>query len=133
MNKSGIITESFALFIPTYGTLGMRTVDITPATLDKDKRLAEAKCHTFDVSADRAQQLLEQLNTRYASVKEPPHLNTEKGMGFIHDPKSYHILNTCHDAIRKWLKQLDCRVAGTGVFTDYKIVQPRTPSQRTPR
>lgn len=132
------------LFWPTTGTLGrniwqVRNPDDTFAlntsqsTTEKNHnaRMATAVANQFQtekvihITVDRTAvtNLLDELNDRFkaANVQQPVY-NQAYRLHFLPEPNvKYTLFHNCNNEVVDWLRELDCTVNGTGIFSTFKL------------
>lgn len=125
-NRAELLRAPGVVLTPSAGTLGRRDLgfEATLSNLRAGLRGTE-EILELRVSRARAEELLAQLDARFEASGEAPERNALVGMSFVHDPEEYWAFNNCNGAVAGWLRRLDCRVSGTAIGTDFRVVRGR--------
>jgi hypothetical protein len=113
-----------ALVCSPQATLGRRQLS-PPASDDALKQTLEAD-HVlrFDVAADRAQQLQDALDQRFAEHAATKRYSDYAKLDCVKDPEHYWGMHNCNHVTMRWLKALGCRVDGMGILSHFTLASP---------
>ncbi len=124
MNQVGCSRALSALFWPTEGTLGRRSLPVQP---DRDAIVEAAPCEAIhEIAVDRscARSLADRLDATFAASMTTLTHHPAHDLDFVRHERSFHACNTCNQTVVRWLRELGCRVRGWPVIADYVVVQP---------
>jgi hypothetical protein len=123
LNKTSPLDAIRALFFSPQATLSRRVM--WPQATDEDLRhnLSANSLIRIEVSEDRVEQLMRQLDARYARHGDTQVYSTLSYMEHVKDPEHYWLFNNCNHFTAQWLRDLGCRVDGTGVTSDFRLAK----------
>jgi len=151
------------LFLPTTGTLGRNTwltLDDFDSTQRNDDaireimiraindQLAPEAIHPLRVEREAVARLREALNERFrknieavrassssdeSPEDEPTLWVPEYRLTFVRDGVSYTAFHNCNHEVVGWVRELDCRVRGSGMFAEFGVEPPEPLSSEEER
>lgn len=109
------------LFWPTPGTLGLDEAGPMPGGTTLDHLSRRARRMSFEVESWRAAALRRRLEERFRAGGEPIRNPPMGRIQFVPDPAGYTFWHTCNHAVAAWLRELDCRVIGWPVMSNFRL------------
>jgi hypothetical protein len=118
--------------------LGTTTDDAAAASSHADRDAARMLQHFEDagiapnvdvvwaIQVDRARrdELLRQLDDRWARQETTRMFNQKRGFWFVRDAQNYSIGHTCNTEVSMWLEVLGCDLSGHATAAEFTVKQP---------
>ncbi len=110
-----------ALLWPTQGALGRRYVTPPPHVDSLVNHFSGKHVISLRVSDERAGQLRQTLEKMFGRNQDTKIENDIYGLTFVKVDLSYSLCFQCNDMLVHWLRELDCRVHGTAMFSSWVL------------
>ncbi len=107
------------MLFPTEGTLGR--LEVTPPRADIDRIARGARYLSFDVDAARAAALRSELDEQFEAGGESIVNPAMGALEFVTHPDRYSLFYNCNHATAAWLRELDCRIVGWPVLSNFRL------------
>ncbi|MGE5610958.1 MAG: hypothetical protein ACM359_17035 [Bacillota bacterium] len=120
LGHTGVFQALGALFIPSQAGLGRREFDST--SLQPILQLDPAD-HTYAIQVERAaaDRLRDKLDSMFQANISTLHVNEPYHLDFVHDPEKYWFFHNSNHVTCDWLREMGCRVKGSGLLSDWKV------------
>jgi hypothetical protein len=120
LNDTGVRAACRALCWGTTGTLGRRSVAAaTPDSLEE--LLAGVTLFAIRVEREAANALVERLDDRWLRHEADAVYNPEFNLHFVPVAQRYHVFRNCNPVVAGWLRDLDCRVRGPALTSNWRL------------
>ena len=128
LNKTDVWHTLVSLFCSGEPALGRRFLKAD----DKGVPQLPNKPNSRDpilVDADLIKQVVKQMDDRWNAHKETAHFNDYPGyyFTFVRDDVHYSILHSCNHLTSGMLKQMDCRIGGYPIGSNFIVTAPGNP------
>lgn len=122
LSDTGFFQTFRALLWPTQGALGRKELQSSAEIELLRQRDPFENMFEITVPRERARRLLNALDERYNRNISTHHFNADYDLNFVHDPRSYYLLQNCNHIMAAWLRDLGCEVKGTTIYSNWRIV-----------
>ncbi|MBD2346047.1 DUF2459 domain-containing protein [Anabaena subtropica] len=120
LNQRNINNGLAALFIPTSGTLGKRTLS-NVEELQQIVKQQNANLLNIKIAKVNAFKLAQSLDKRFERNIATRIQNSQTELFLVKDKQNYTILHNSNHELVVWLEQLDCQVKGFVMWANFRL------------
>ena len=132
LGREGPIDAIRALLVPSRGALGVRAVEGSPREHDQPGWFY-VEAIPILVERKTAYDLSKSLAGMWHEQHEEMVFNETNGLSFVPIEKRYSFFRNCNPVLAGWLKELDCEVRGTALFSDWRVATPERGAEANTR
>lgn len=110
------------LLTPSRATLGLRHLPREPASAaDLERQLGVPTAYEVRVRRGEVERLRRGLDDLFAAGADRAVHNADFGLDFVPVEGVYWLPYNCNTAVARWMGDLDCRVSGLAVLSDFTV------------
>jgi hypothetical protein len=122
LNQQDLSDGLAALLIPTQGTLGRRRFS---NVAELEQWVGDETLLSLAVAGTKAVKLLDSLNARFNRHIDTHVENQVTGLTLVQDDLDYTLFHNSNHELVVWLEELDCRVEGFVLLSNFEVKSPK--------
>ncbi|UCC72919.1 MAG: hypothetical protein JSV86_21665 [Gemmatimonadota bacterium] len=124
--NTGLSEASAAVLWPSRAGLGRRELSGPPTAAAVRRQLLVwvEGIYELVVDSQEIEALRARLDSIYEANLETRIYNAAYDLEFVHHPSAYWVFHNSNQVIARWLKELDCRVGGPVLLSNWKVDLP---------
>lgn len=125
LRKNDIWHGIAALFWPTRGALGRKTIEHTDSMAIMLDRFEIQPEHVLSIEGERekAERLRQRLDESFEAKGDTKIVNEPYALDFVHHSRRYTGFYNSNHAVANWLRELGCEVRGPAMVSKWKIAK----------